>query len=180
VAVWIYTWIRRGTLGAESAPPYLLQQGALVLMAVLGAVGAFASVVPGAPSRAGVGLLLALVMMMAALMWGTSLDLRQFGTAGIGREADWPCVVSITLGAVMLWMFAVALLRRGAVLDPRTTSVLAGVAALSTANIEACVSRIHAFTGTIILWHGTTAAIVLLGLTMFGPRLLGRRRGLAS
>ena len=103
---------------------------------------------------------------MAALLWGTAHDLEQFGTAGLGRETDWPCVVSITLGGLALWGVASAMLRRGAVLEPRATSVLAGIAAVSLANIEACISRVHAFTGTVIVWHGATAASLMLTVIM--------------
>ena len=45
-------------------------------------------------------------------------------------------------------------LRRGAPLTPLISSLLAGVAAFSVANLEACVSRSHAFAITVFLWHG--------------------------
>jgi hypothetical protein len=172
VAVATVAWIRQGALGVESDARYGLQQGALALAGVLAALGAFASVVPGAPRRALSILVVPVVMMMAALIWGTTRDLDQFGTAGIGRETDWPCVVSITVGGLALWGVAAAMLRRGAVLEPRITTLLAGVAAVSLANIEACVSRFHMFTSTIIIWHGATVAAVMLGLVVLGPRLL--------
>jgi hypothetical protein len=175
-AVVTFAWVRRGALGVESNAPYLLQQAALALAGILAALAAFASVIPGTSSRARAALAVPIGLMMAALLWGTMRDLQEFGTVGLGRETDWPCVVSITLGGLALWTVASAMLRRGAVLEPRLTAVLAGVAAVSVANIEACVSRVHAFTATVIVWHGVTIALVMVGLVALGPRLLSRRR----
>ena len=176
VAVAIVGWFRRGTLGVESHAPYVLQQGALAFTACLAALAAFASVVPGMRSRAVTALAIPLVAIVFALLWGTWRDLEQAGTFGVGRETDWPCVLSITFGGIALWGVASAMLRRGAVLEPRATSLLAAVAALSLANIEACVSQVHAFTATVIVWHGATAAALMLAVTMGGPWVLVRRR----
>ena len=171
-----FAWIRGGHLGVEIAAPYLLQQLGLAFTGVLAALAAFASVSPGKITRARAGLTLSLGVMMAALLWGTLRDIQQLGTLGVGRETDWPCVVSTTLGGLALWGVASVMLRQGAVFEPRVTAVLAGVAAVSLANIEACVSRIHAFTTTVILWHGATVAVLLLGAVTLGPLILTRRR----
>jgi hypothetical protein len=169
-------WVRRGALGVESDALYLLQQAALALTGVLAALAAFASVIPGTTNRARSALVAPIGLMIAVLLWGTVRDLQQFGTVGIGRETDWPCVVSITFGGLALWGLAGAMLRRGAVLEPRLTAVLAGVAAVSLANVEACVSRVHAFTATVIVWHGATAALVMIGFMALGPWVLRRLR----
>jgi hypothetical protein len=50
------------------------------------------------------------------------------------------------------------------------------VAAVSLANVEACVSRVHAFTATVIVWHGATAALVMIGFMALGPWVLRRLR----
>jgi hypothetical protein len=179
-AVGTYTWIRRGTLGVETAGPYVLQQAALAVTGGVAAFAAFVSVVPGAPNRTRAAVGVPIVMLTAALLWGTLRDMQQFGSAGFGRETDWPCVVSMTLGGLALWGMAGVMLRRGAVLEPRATTALAGIAAVSLANIEACISRIHGFTATVIVWHGATAAVVVLALLVVGPGLLRRRRPFAS
>jgi len=111
-------------------------------------------------------------VVVAALLWGCTEDVRNLGTLGIGRETDWPCVISITLGGAMLWGVAVAMLRRGAPLAPRVTSLLAGAGALSLANIEACISRPHAFSSTVVLWHGVTTALVLVMLVSLASEAL--------
>lgn len=175
-AVVTVAWIRRGHLGVEAAAPYLLQQAALASTGAMAALAAFASVIPGVATRARAALVLSLGVMMVALAWGVRRDLQQLGTAGFGSETDWPCVVSITLGGLVLWGIAGAMLRLGAVLEPRTTALLAGIAAVSLANIEACVSRVHAFTATVIVWHGATALVLLVTALALGPALFRRRR----
>ena len=175
-AVVLWARVRRGRLGIEAEPWYVVQQAALAAAACAAAVSAFASVVPGSGTRARWALAASVLVMAASLAWATMSDVRELGTLGVGQETDWPCVVSITLGGIGLWMVAAAMLRRGAALDPRLTSLLAGVAALSLANIEACVSRPHAFAITVIVWHGVTSGVVLMALTSLGRRTLAWRR----
>lgn len=176
VAVASVGWFRRGTLSLESTGPYVLQQAALVFTACLAALAAFASVVPGMRNRALATLAIPLTAIMLALLWGTWRDLDRLGTFGLGRETDWPCVLSIALGGIALWGVASAMLRRGAVVTSRATSMLAALAALSLANVEACLSRVHTFTATVIVWHGATVALLMLAVTLLGPWVLVRRR----
>jgi hypothetical protein len=56
------------------------------------------------------------------------------------------------------------------------SSLLAGVAAFSVANLEACLSRSHAFTITILLWHGMTTALFVAVLAQVGGGLLTWRK----
>ena len=94
------------------------------------------------------------------------------GTLGASRETDWPCVASMAIGAFVLGGPLVWMLRRGAPLTPRTTALLAGSAALSFANIEACVTRPHAFAMTVLLWHGGTITLVVALFAGMGRRWL--------
>ena len=65
-------------------------------------------------------------------------------------------------------------------LEPRLTAALAGVAAVSLANIEACVSRMHAFTATVIVWHGVTVVFVIAAFVAVGPWVLHRHQRASS
>jgi hypothetical protein len=170
----LIAWVRGRPLDGIGAD--VPQQAALMATAVAASVAAFASVVPASDSRALSIPLIPGMLVMAALFWGCMVDVRMLGTLGIGRETDWPCVVSITLGGALLWSLAVAMLRRGAPLTPRMSSLLAGVAAFSVANLEACLSRSHAFTITILLWHGMTTALFVAVLAQVGGGLLTWRK----
>jgi hypothetical protein len=165
-------WMRRGALGTSDNPVYLVQQAGLIATAIAAALAAFVSVIPGADRRLLAAPLVPGAVVAAALLWGCTEDVRNLGTLGIGRETDWPCVISITVGGAMLWGVAVAMLRRGAPLAPRVTSLLAGGGAVSLANIEACLSRPHAFSSTVVLWHGVTTALVLVMLVSLAREAL--------
>jgi hypothetical protein len=169
----LFAWARGRSL--DGAGANVLQQGALIVTAASASVASFASVIPASDRRVlGVPLVPGMAVM-AALLWGCNIDLRLQGTLGIGRETDWPCVASISLSGTLLWVLGVAMLRRGAPLTPRISSLLAGVAAFSVANLEACVSRSHAFTITVLLWHGMTTALVVAALAYVGRSLIAWR-----
>ncbi len=166
----LVAWARGRSLAGAGADVF--QQGALIATAVTASVAAFASVVPASDRRVLGTPLVPGMLVMATLVWGCIVDLRMQGTLGVGREADWPCVVSISLGGALLWAVGVAMLRRGAPMTPRVSSLLVGVAALSVANFEACVSRGHAFTITVLLWHGMTTALFVAAFAQLGRSLL--------
>ena len=85
---------------------------------------------------------------------------------GLTAERDSPCVVSITMGGLpLLWM-----VQRGAPMTPRATVFLGGLAALSLANIEACLTRTHAFAMTVLLRHGGATVGVAVLCALMGRR----------
>ncbi len=172
VAVVLLAWMRRGALAARVDGLFVVQQLALIATAVTAALAAFVSVIPGANRRPLAAPLAPAALMLATLVIGCVDDLRMHGTLGLGQETDWPCVLSLTLGGIALWALAVSMLRRGAPLTPRISSLLAGVAALSVANMEACLTRRHAFNVTVVVWHGLTIALSIAILTQAGRRLL--------
>jgi hypothetical protein len=166
----ILAWVRGRSLDGVGTD--VTQQGALIATAVSASVAAFASVVPGSDRRVlGIPLVPGM-LVMAALVWGCVVDLRMQGTLGVGRETDWPCVVSISVGGALLWAVGVAMLRRGAPMTPRVSSLLVGIAAFSVANLEACLSREHAFTITVLLWHGIATGLFVAPLAHAGRALL--------
>jgi hypothetical protein len=146
--------------GATLTPVYVLQQCAALFTAIAAARAAFVSVIPGAPAGAWTLALAGASAWLAAGAWGMWTDLRVAGTIGMAAHSDWPCVISMMFGGLVLAAPLVWLLRRGAPLTPRTTGFLAGLAALSVANIEACLTRPHQFVSTVLLWHGATAVLL--------------------
>jgi hypothetical protein len=171
--VLVASWLRRGALlGVSTERVYLLQQAGLIATAVPAAVAAFASVIPGDSRRLRWMPLAAAAIVMLTLVSGIVRDVSTHGIVGVGRETDWPCVISIVAGGAILWSVAAVMLRRGAPLAPASTSLLAGLAAVSLANLEACVTRSHAFTVTVLVWHGMTSMLVIAVVVASGRRLL--------
>jgi hypothetical protein len=172
MAVVVLAWMRRGALAIPGTGIFVIQQLAVTATAVAAAVAAFVSVIPGANRRLLAAPLAPGAVVMTTLVMGCISDVRIHGTLGLGRETDWPCVVSLTLGGVALWAVGMVMLRRGAPLAPDITSLLAGVAALSVANIEPCLTRPHAFNITVLVWHGLTMALLIAILMHAGRALL--------
>ena len=170
----LIAWARGRSL--EGAGVGVAQQIALVATAVSASVAAFVSVVPAADRRVMSIPIIPGMLVMGALVWGCIVDVRTVGILGIGRETDWPCVLSLTLGGGLLWSLGVAMLRRGAPLSPRVSSLLVAVAAFSVANVEACLSRSHTFTVTVLLWHGMTTALFVAAFAQVGRDLLTWRK----
>jgi hypothetical protein len=173
----IVAWVRRGRFEVTAHDgASVVQQLALIATAMVASLAAFVSVIPSAGRRVFMAPVVAGTVVMAALLWSCLADVQRQGTLGWGREADWPCVVSIVVGSVLLWSWAMAMLRRGAPLAPRFSSLLAGVAALSVVNLEACVSRPHQFGITVLVWHGMTTSLMLVALSQTGRGFLRWKR----
>ncbi len=158
--------------GVTPTPLYLVQQSAALVTGIMAARAALASVIPGANDRVWVLPAIGVATWAAALLKAVVLDLQASGTLGVTSQSDWPCVASMTVGALLVGAPLAWMLRRGAPLTPGLTAFLAALAALSFANIEACLTRHHTFALTVLLWHGGTVAAVAALCAMTGRRWL--------
>jgi len=172
VVVTVMMFVVMSSAGMVPTPSYLVQQSAAILTGVVAARAAFLSVIPGASGRVWVLPAIGVVTWAATLLWSGVLDLQASGTFGVTSQSDWPCVVSMTVGGVVVGAPFFWMLRRGAPLTPGLTAFLAALAALSVANIEACLTRPHAFALTVLLWHGGTVAAVAALCALLGHRWL--------
>jgi hypothetical protein len=153
-------------------PLYLVQQGAAMVTGILAARAAFASVIPGSNDRVWLLPVVGAGIWSVSLLWAGLRNLQASGTLGVTGQNDWPCVVSMTVGGLAIGAPLAWMLRRGAPLTPGRTAFLATLAALSFANIQACVTRPHAFALTVLLWHGGTVATVAALCALTGGRWL--------
>ena len=149
-----------------------MQQGAALVTGIMAARAAFASVIPGQDDRVWILPAIGAAAWSVSLLWAGVRDLQATGTLGLTSQTDWPCVVSMVVGGLVLGAPLVWMLRRGAPLTPGLTAFLAALAALSVANIEACLTRPHAFALTVLLWHGGTIAAVAALCAWSGRRWL--------
>jgi len=158
VVVAVMMFAAMSSAGVAATPLYLVQQSAALVTGIMAARAAFASVVPGANDRIWVVPAIGAGAWSLSLLWAGLRDLQASGTLGVTSQSDWPCVASMTLGGLVVGAPLIWMLRRGAPLTPGLTATLAALAALSVANIEACLTRPHAFALTVLLWHGGTVA----------------------
>ena len=158
--------------GVTPTPLYLVQQSAALVTGIMAARAALASVIPGANDRVWVVPAIGVATWAAALLWAGVLDLQASGTLGVTSQSDWPCVASMTVGGLLVGAPLAWMLRRGAPLTPNLTVGLAALAALSVANIEACLTRPHAFAMTVLMWHGGTVAAIVTLCALMGHRWL--------
>jgi hypothetical protein len=148
-------------------PLYLVQQSVALVTGIMAARAALASVIPGSNKRVWVLPAIGAAVWGVSLLWAGVLDLQASGTLGVTSQSDWPCVVSMAVGGLVVGSPLIWMLQRGAPLTPGLTAFLAALAALSFANIEACLTRPHAFALTVFLWHGgmVTAVAAICALT---------------
>jgi hypothetical protein len=172
VVVAVMMFAVMSSAGVTPTPLYRAQQSAALVTGIMAARAALASVIPGGKNRVWVLPAIGVATWAAALLGAAALDLHSSGTLGVTSQSDWPCVVSMTVGGLVVGAPLVWMLRRGAPLTPDLTAFLAALAALSFANIEACLTRPHAFALTVLLWHGGTFAAVAALCALTGRRWL--------
>jgi hypothetical protein len=172
VVVAVMMFAVMSSAGVTPTPLYLAQQGAALVTGVMAARAAFVSVIPGANNRVWVLPAIGAAAWGVSLLWAGVLDPHTAGTLGVTSQSDWPCVASMTVGGLLVGAPLAWMLRRGAPLTPGLTAFLAALAALSFANIEACLTRPHAFALTVLLWHGGTVAAVAAVCALTGRRWL--------
>ena len=170
VVVAVMMFAVMSSAGVTPTSLYLVQQGAALVTGIMAARAAFASVIPGSNNRVWAMPAMGAGVWGLSLLWAGVLDLQAVGTLGVTSQSDWPCVASMTVGGLVVGAPLVWMLRRGAPLTPGLTAFLAALAALSFANIEACLTRPHAFALTVLLWHGSTVAVVAALCALMGHR----------
>ncbi len=158
--------------GVAVTPLYLAQQSAALATGIMAARAAFASVIPGSNHRVWVFPALGAAAWGVSLIWAGMHDLRVSGTLGVTSQSDWPCVVSMAVGGLVVGAPLFWMLRRGAPLTPGLTAFLAALAALSLANVEACLTRPHEFAATVLVWHGGTVVAFAALCALTGTRWL--------
>jgi hypothetical protein len=162
--------------GFSAAPDFLLEQTMALLTGGLAAFSAFASVIPGLRRRTTWLTALAASAWIGTLGWGSVRDFRLHGSFGLSSQTDWPCVVAMILGGGLMLAVIVPMLRGGLPMTPRVTALLGGAAALSVANVVACLAQPHLFTSVVLLWHGVTIALLLTGLVAASDSIVPRSR----
>jgi hypothetical protein len=151
---------------------FLVEQAATLATAVMAAIAAFGSVVPGYDRRLFLLPLAPLALWLASLGEGCVQDWLRAGADGLHVRADWDCLLPAALIAIIPAMAMVILLRRGAPLLPRVTLALAALAMAALANFALRLFHLGDLSIMVLFWHLGSAAVLSVIAAWFGPYVL--------
>jgi len=163
----------RGDWVSRLLMPRVLSEEVFALaMGVLAAIAAFASVVPGYNRKVLFLPLVPLALWLGGLGQGSVRDWLQLSVHGFSMRIEWVCLpATIMAGAVPAIAMAV-MLRRGAPLTPRLSTLLGGLAAAGLGNLGVCVTH-HAYGNVLVLvWHVGIVVALTMMLGSAGRRVL--------
>lgn len=148
-------------------------QIAALATSLLASAAAFASVIPGAPSRSR-GLAAVAAAVWLAMLYAASATDGDWSALSAAAH-EWWCVAFILaagapLLAVLTWM-----LRRGAPFQPATTAAFAALSVAALANVGACISLPHANDAATLAWHGGVIVVATVCTAATGRILFSRR-----
>jgi hypothetical protein len=147
---------------------YLLEQIAATALVVAATCAAFMSAVPGGGRRALALTAAAAMAWLTVVVTATIGDLRTGAMFNATLRSESSCIVPLLAAGGLLWVVLALTLPRGAVVSPRNPALAASLAAVAAANLQACLVHPHAFSGTVLVWHGGTMLAMALLLTACG------------
>jgi len=154
----------------------VVEFAAALATAILAALAAFQSVVPGTRRNWTWLALIPAGIWFAVIGQGVVADFVEEGRAGIALHFDSACIPPMILAGLAPALAMVLMLRRGAPLRPRVTLMLAALATGALAN--ASLHTVHGPDASImtLVWHfGLVAGFAGLS-AMIAPLLLSWRR----
>src|SRR5262245_5392116 len=159
---------------------FVVEQAATLATALAAAVAAFRSAVPGFDRRVLLVPLVPLALWLTSVGHGCVQDWLRFGADGLALRPDWDCLPMAAVIGILPAAAMVAMLRRGAPLNPRLTLALAALAVASVANFGLQFAHARDASIMVLVWHlGAAALLAALGGSL-GVRALGWRRSPAG
>ena len=137
-------------------------------LVVAATCAAFMSAVPGGGRRALALTAAAAMAWLTVVVTATIGDLRTGAMFNATLRSESSCIVPLLAAGGLLWVVLALTLPRGAVVSPRNPALAASLAAVAAANLQACLVHPHAFSGTVLVWHGGTMLAMALLLTACG------------
>jgi hypothetical protein len=152
---------------------FMIEEAATLATAVMAAIAAFASAVPGFDRRVLLLPLAPLCLWLASVGHGCLQDWIRLGADGLVLQPDWDCLLLATMIGVVPAVAIIIMLRAAPPLRPRSTLALAALAVASIANFGLQFAHVHDASIMVLTWHlGAAAVFAALG-GWFGDRILG-------
>jgi hypothetical protein len=139
---------------------------------ILAAIAAFASVVPGYNRKVLFLPLVPLALWLGGLGQSSVRDWLQLTSHGFSMQSEWVCLPATMMAGAVPAIAMAVMLRRGAPLTPRLSTLLGGLAAAGLGNLGVCVTH-HAYGNVLVLvWHVSIVLLLTMILGSAGRRLL--------
>ena len=157
-------------------PSFVVEQAATFATAITAAVAAFAGVVPGFDRRVLLLPLAPLALWLASVGHGCVQDWLRLGADGLVIRPDWECLPPATIIAIVPAAAMIAMLRKGAALNPRLTLAMGALAVAAICNFGMQFFHRGDASVMVLSWHlGSVALLSALG-GWLGERVLGWHR----
>lgn len=153
-------------------PRLLVEQLAAGATAILAAIGAFATVVPGTRPLWQWLPLLPLGIWLLALGKGCADDFAASGWDAFALRIDTDCFVPMLIAGAAPTAVITLMLARGAPLRPRTTLALAGLAVGGLANVGLQLFHHADISLMVLVWHLGIVGLLSAALALLAPRFL--------
>jgi hypothetical protein len=162
---------RTDLLSKLSEPRFAAEAATALGTAVVAAIAAFGTVIPGYSRNALILLIVPLAAWLATLGEGGIRDWVQHGSRGLLLATDWGCFPAILVAGAVPTIAMAVMLRRGAPLTPAVSMGLGGLAAGALADFG--LRCHHQATGVMVLvWHLAAVFTLLTIAARAGPSAL--------
>ncbi len=155
--------------------PLVLEQTAILATAITAAIAAFSSTVPGRDQQIWLLPLIPLAIWLFSLGEGCLHDWFSPGAGGLRLRADWDCAPAAIILSVVPAAVMVAMLRRGAPLQPRLSLALAALAVAALVNFALRIFHAGDISVMVLVWHFGGLAVLSAIASQFGRAVLNWR-----
>jgi hypothetical protein len=175
-------WLMPGEISPTAAKAdrqFLIEQVVTLVTAMMAAIAAFCSVVPGYDRRVLLLPLVPLVAWLASLGEGCWRNWVALGADGLRLRPDWDCLPPAILIGIVPAIAMLVMLRRGAPLVPRVTIALGALAVAALANLGLRLFHVGDASVMVLFWHLGGAAALAAVAAVAGRRVLYWRHAAA-
>jgi hypothetical protein len=153
-------------------PRFRVEQAAAFVTAILAALAAFSSTVPGRSRTVCLLPIAPLAVWLASVGTSTVQDWLALGAEGLRLRIGWDCMRAAVLTGIVPAIAMVAMLVRGAPLFPRTTLAIGALALGALANVGLQLFHAEDISIMVLVWHLGIVALMSTLAAGAGPLVL--------
>ena len=170
----IYLIVRHGPGPID--PRLVLEQTAILATAITAAIASFSSTIPGRDRRVCLSPLIPLGIWLFSLGKGCLHEWIAFSAGGLKERADWDCAPAAIILGLIPAALMIAMLRRGAPIEPRLSFGLAALAVAAIVNFGLRIFHAGDISIMVLVWHFGAAALLAVVASQFGRVVFNWRK----